>query len=242
MSSRFYDVFHSSTKIQRAIITRQNFTYYKIIRAVEKYIKKDDVVLDIGCGSGSLDYYLANKVRFVYGIDISENAISICKKTAKNLGISNVSFETMDFPKVSPKKQFDFIICSEVLEHIEDDEGALRRIYSILKKRGTLIISVPSQDAPLYRLGLLKKFDKEVGHVRRYKVGRLNDKLEKIGFKVIEVNKIEGILRNLLYTNKRMGFTIKFLKSFISDFTMLIDDYMIKLFGESNFIIVVKKM
>jgi len=43
---------------------------------------------------------------------------------------------------VLPDSQFDFIICSHVIEHIDDDKIAIKELYRILKKQGRDLIKV----------------------------------------------------------------------------------------------------
>ena len=71
-----------------------------------------------------------------------------------------------------------------------------RDIRSVLKPNGLLVITTPSLNAPLYRLGLLNRFDKEVGHLRRYTLSNLISLVENNGYKVIQSGRHEGVLRN----------------------------------------------
>ena len=68
-------MYHQKTKAQHKIIDEGNFTYRVILSIINKYLKGTKKVLDIGCGAGTLDFYLANKGHNVTGIDISEKAI-----------------------------------------------------------------------------------------------------------------------------------------------------------------------
>ena len=96
------------------------------------------------------------------------------------------------------KDRFDLIICSEVLEHLQDDMKALLKMNILLKDNGGIIVSVPSVNAPLYKLGLAEKFDKRVGHLRRYSLNQIVSLIEKAGFKIEETYKTEGVIRNCL--------------------------------------------
>ena len=57
---------------------------------------------------------------------------------------------------------FDTIICTNVLEHIEDDTSVLRHLLSLLRPAGTLFLLVPAHPR------LYSTFDKAAGHYRRY--------------------------------------------------------------------------
>jgi 2-polyprenyl-3-methyl-5-hydroxy-6-metoxy-1,4-benzoquinol methylase len=137
--------------------------------------------------------------------------------------------------------RFDLIILSEVIEHLQNDDLALKRIHKMLNKKGVVIITTPSKHAPLYRLGYAKGFDKSVGHLRRYTIESLSKQCREAGLTVVETRKIEGILRNFLFLNPIAGEFVRFIKFFISDIVTFIDNLTIPIFGESNIIIVARK-
>ncbi len=238
---KVHDKYHKDTHQQYKIISKNNFTYRIIISTLTPYLKEKMKILDIGCGAGTLDFYLANRGYDITGIDISEKAISECKKTAKNLNLKNVKFITEDFPNANIKGKYDLIIFTEVIEHLDDDCKALKVLHKALKPGGILYLSTPSKNAPLHRLGLTKDFDKRVGHLRRYSKEEITSLLDENNFKVIKFYEKEGIIRNSLYVNKYLGKTIRFLKGPLSHSAYLIDNFSAKIFGSSNMIIIIKK-
>ncbi len=237
-----YEKFHSDIKLQRRVIDNNNFTYLNIIEAINKRIDPLQKVLDIGCGVGTLAYFIANKGNKVMGIDVSKKAIKAATENAKRLNLeSQITFKTMNFPLVIPKERFDLIILSEVLEHIEDEILALKNTYSLLVNGGIAIITVPSKNAPMYRLGMATKFDTNVGHLRRYSVPELLNKCRCQGFLIVDTKKTEGILRNFLFVNPVASNLLRFMRSYIGYATTLVDNLLIPLFGESNIIVVVQR-
>jgi len=105
------------------------------------------------------------------------------------------------------------------------------------------VISVPSKNSPLFKLGFTKKFDERVGHLRRYNQEDLIRLLRKTGFKILEIQKTEGILRNFLFVSKFTGQIIRVANRFwiVSDIFTFIDNITLKLFGESQLIVVAQK-
>ncbi|MCL4417276.1 MAG: class I SAM-dependent methyltransferase [Actinobacteria bacterium] len=239
--SNFYDGFHLGSKVQTKIIKKNDLTYRFIIAAVDKYLSETAKILDIGCGAGTIDYYYASKGYSVFGIDISSVVIKTCRKTADALQLKNVKFRRLNFPKYCPSSEYDFIICSEVLEHIDNDKKAIIALYNLLKKDGFCLITVPLREAPLAKVGLLKKFDYEVGHLRRYNPDDLRRLLKENGFKIIEEKKIEGIIRNFIFTNSYAGKLIRFFKLFMPDIITVIDNFMVLILGGSNLLLIIKK-
>lgn len=240
--NQLYEKYHKKSRAQYKIIRENNFTYINILPILNSCLNKNvKTILDIGCGSGTISLYLASKGYKVKGIDISKKAIDACGESAKNIGLKNVEFEICEFPKKKPTGKFDLIFFSEVIEHLPDDELALQKIHKLLNPGGILFLSTPSKNAPLHRLGYAKKFDKEVGHLRRYTVQELREKLKRNGFKVNKVYKKESILRSFLFLNPITGKFIRFIKFFLVEIVTTIDNALAKISGESQIIIVSKK-
>ncbi len=111
-------------------------SYPNFLRWKDK-IKPEDFLLDIGCWSGDNILGLYNRCH-VFGMDIDKEKI---KKA--NLIIKD-RIKLGDVTKNIPfKKKFDYILLLEVIEHVNDDEKALKNISHSLKKDGRLILSTP---------------------------------------------------------------------------------------------------
>lgn len=109
-------------------------------KMIKKFIKNNDEVLDVGCGTGDYLLEMAKYNVGLNGFDLSKYAIEQARLKLKNntadLAVSDVEhFET--------GKKYDFIFMSEVLEHIPDDLSALKKLTGYLKNGGRMIISVP---------------------------------------------------------------------------------------------------
>lgn len=243
-TKRLYEYYHRLTKPQSRVINKNNFTYKNIITILERNLPKQKNIrlLDIGCGSGTLSLYFASMDYKVTGIDISDRAIKACRKSAKALSLKNVDFEAVDFPNKTPRGKYDFIIFSEVIEHLSDDMAAIKKVNSLLNPNGILFLSTPSKNAPLYKLRLTKKFDREVGHLRRYTIAEITNLCKSAGFKIVETKKEEGILRNFLFINPIAGKLIRFIKFYLVDIVTFLDKISLKLFGESDLVIIAKKI
>lgn len=247
-STLFYDNYHRLNKNRKFFksINDYNFTYFltiKLINRVFSYLKKKEItVLDLGCGVGAIDFYLAKKGHKILGVDISEEAVSIANAYKDFANIKSANFEVNDVTSYTAKKNFDFVICSEVIEHVKDEHKLLTTIYNSLKKNGYLLLTTPSINAPLYKLGLLTKFDQDVGHLRRYDFHELKKKLEKYNFEIVFCEKNESILRNSLYTFPLLGNLIRLFKiPFIVVLFHKIDAVLVNLWGESNMAFIARK-
>lgn len=244
----FYDTYHkkNNNALYHSIINENNFTYFYTLKYLKKVLAmfglKQLEVLDLGCGVGTIDFYLAQKGYQVTGIDISKDAIDICNAVKKEFKFENTEFFHGDVQKTYFKKKFDFIICSEVIEHVEDDTGLLETILTLLNPGGVLLLTTPSLSAPLYKLGFLRSFDQRVGHLRRYEMESLVSKIDNVGFKVLETAKTESILRNSLYTFPLLGKIIKVVRGPLVPVFHFFDMILATLVGESDLVVIAQKV
>ena len=123
-------------------------------------------VLDIGCGDGYFDRRMLREFPDieVYGVDIYLEEESEEGKLHFLNSLDHL-----------PEGQFDYIIMMDVLEHIKDDTGYLRKLLTKLKKSGKLLITVPAF------MRLYSLHDRELRHYRRYEHKRLYHVLRKCG-------------------------------------------------------------
>jgi len=237
----FYDLFHKKSGVTKKIIDSNSFTYFYIIKSLHfplLNLRKKCKILDIGCGVGTISFYLAKNNAEVIGVDISKKAISFANKSAKILGIDNVHFICGTIDRVA-KKRFDVVVCTEVLEHIDNDKMFINTISSILQKNGYLILSTPIKEIFLYKYHFYDNFDKSVGHLRRYDVSELRRLLEKNKLKVVSVTRVESVLRSILFTT-RLKKVSKYI--FFARLLNAFDGFLGKFLGFSNVIILAKKI
>ncbi len=98
------------------------------------------LILDIGCGTGSLSGVLAALKHKVTGIDLSEAMLAQAQAKAEAAGQS-ISFKTMDaFEPDFPKHSFDVIVCRHLLWALPDPALALQRWSDILTTDGRILL------------------------------------------------------------------------------------------------------
>jgi len=123
-------------------IKRLNF----IIKALRENISADAQVLDVGCGNGIISRSLGSHGFRVKGIDVSDKAIE--KAKALNT-LPNVEFEVLSAEKlVADGQKYHAVICSEVLEHLNEPEKLLTTLQQLLHESGILIVTVPNGQGP----------------------------------------------------------------------------------------------
>jgi SAM-dependent methyltransferase len=85
------------------------------------------------------------------------------------------------------QKKYDAIYTSNVLEHIEDDSGSIKRLYGCLKPGGGIAIYVPAF------MCLWSQMDELVGHYRRYSRDELCQKVSLAGFQILTCHYVDSI-------------------------------------------------
>ncbi len=96
-------------------------------------------VLEVGCASGYLLSKLNSPPELLFGMDVAQGGIKIAKNWVKG-----GNFCLADARKIPYKSNtFDYLICTEVLEHIQSDD-AVRECYRVLKPGGIALITVPN--------------------------------------------------------------------------------------------------
>lgn len=150
-----------------------------IMRIIEKQkISKNAKILDYGCGGGYIIRFL-NKFGYnnVYGIEMSEDAVRYCRQN--NL---NSVFLESEFSEEDHQNSFDTIIVSDVIEHMEDDKGAVSRWKKMLKPGGCLVVFAPAFNF------LWGEHDVRNKHFRRYRAKGLKNILESNEFSITRIS------------------------------------------------------
>ena len=136
-------------------------------------LDKDIRILDLGCNTGFLVNLLQQKGYEVYGCDSSEAAIAFGRQQGiRNLQV--VEGNRLPFGD----KEFDMILCLDVLEHLADDRQGLQEIKRVLKPGGLAIITVPAFN---FLWGLQDKVSR---HFRRYRASQIKKLAIQSGFNV----------------------------------------------------------
>ncbi|XVF09468.1 hypothetical protein REPUB_Repub07fG0095300 [Reevesia pubescens] len=125
----------------------QGFVSTGGIETTKEFVGKLDLnpgqkVLDVGCGIGGGDFYMAEKFDVhVVGIDLSINMISFALERAIGLNCS-VEFEVADCTKKTyPDNTFDVIYSRDTILHIQDKPALFRSFFKWLKPGGKVLIS-----------------------------------------------------------------------------------------------------
>lgn len=119
---------------------------HKELRRWIRSAPKEAMIYDAGAGYGQYSYWLSgfNKAWRITAIDVKEEQVADCNGFFHAIGRPHVQFQVGDVTKFTQPGAFDLVVCVDVMEHILEDEAALRCYSSSLKPGGMLIISTPS--------------------------------------------------------------------------------------------------
>jgi SAM-dependent methyltransferase len=145
--------------------------YDLIQRAINRAGDIDDV-LEIGVGQGGMGARLAEAFRYT-GIELDPDS---CRIAAPPIEARGGKVLEGDASALELDVTFDLLCAFEVLEHHEDDVGALLRWRRFLRHDGSIVLSVPAFQR---RYG---PWDERAGHFRRYERAQLHEILSSAGF------------------------------------------------------------
>lgn len=134
----------------------------------KKYFKQNANILDFGCNYGHSVQLLQKLGYQAQGVDISEGAIQY----GKSVGIQNIF---LGGEKKFNQESFDVVIALDVIEHIKDDQQAIKEIVRMVKPGGLIVIAVP---AYMFLWGVQ---DEIAHHFRRYTMSQLISLSKKAG-------------------------------------------------------------
>jgi glycosyltransferase involved in cell wall biosynthesis len=145
-------------------------------------------VLEIGAGLGTMTRYFLDR-DLVVASDVNPRylgALSTALGPRHNLVVQQFDLN-QPVPERVAKHSLDTIVCLNVLEHIEDDEAVLQRLYEVLSPQGRVLLIVPAMRS------LYGAIDEAIGHFRRYERDELSAKLHRAGFRVEEARYLNVI-------------------------------------------------
>lgn len=191
--ARFYDAFFARAGFRRL------YSRWRFRDEVNEFIdffdlQSEDMVLDVGCGTGNYTVEFAKKIRknVVIGLDLSLGMLEICEKNAHKAGVANIlllrgNAENLPFKKASLPH-----ICHGCLNLLDDIVPSLRNAYHCLAPGGILFGMSLAESETVKS----KKIQKIFGRIMQSNLvnrAMLEKYLKKVGFVDFEY-RIEGFV------------------------------------------------
>jgi len=150
--------------------------------------KPDEIILDLGCGTGDLTKSISLSCAKVVGVDSSAEMIEKAKSK-----YPDIEFYQMDARKLKFDFQFDAIFSNAVLHWIPEKEIVIEKMYSLLKGNGRIVIEFGGKGNNQQMLHALREVFIKSGHTKNSKIdfwyypsiGEYASELEKQNFRVI---------------------------------------------------------
>jgi len=159
--------------------------YYlkKRINFINKLVKSSDIVLDVGCGTGTTIAGVKSNKK--YGVDFSSGMLKEAKQ------FKNIIFKKMNTKNLLFKDEFfDFVYSANVLYYVESLSKGLRKslseIYRVLKKGGRVLIIDPNKRNPYWKLFVAKE-SYDTGKEKHVYDKTVIQELRDLGFKNIRL-------------------------------------------------------
>ena len=185
-------------------------------------------VLDLGCGEGSHIFGALDEYKDIYcvGLDQDIPSLDVCKEglvffEELNTG-STIFIQGSVYNLPFEDDAFDLVICSEVLEHLDDYHAAIKEIYRVLKPQGKFLPSVPSYWPERICWALSDNYQNMPGgHVRIFKKLQVINEIIDHGFIYQNSERFHGFhsaywwLRCLFWGNQDSNYFVRLYKKFL---------------------------
>jgi SAM-dependent methyltransferase len=175
--SYFWSAYAESARWNPAQRMRHEFLLGEITSGKESV----GLLLDVGSGQGDFIEQAAerNVAQEYLGFELSDTGVNISRAKVPDATFIQVdlfapSTEVLEFTKCA-----DVVVCSEVIEHVDDPVELCRRIKGFLKLGGRLIVTVPG--------GPKSAFDIHIGHRVHYDRASIKNVLVSAGFEVGQI-------------------------------------------------------
>lgn len=171
---------------------RDQESYAYTLGRTRHYLRPDDKVLELGCGTGSTALDLAPLVADIVATDISEAMLGKARNKAADQGIDTVNFVQAD-AKHAPNGPFDVVMAFNLLHLVEDLESTLEAIADRTRPGGLFISKTFCMPDRLNWISLMVKIALPVmqmlgkaPYLNRFPAAELDAAIIAAGFELIE--------------------------------------------------------
>lgn len=152
-------------------VEKRTLKHWEIL---EKHIKQGSKIIDLGCGPGTLAYFVkTNNIGVeVTSVDLNERWVSV----GKEKGIDVIQLDIEKSLIVDLGSDFDLVYSSHVLEHVKEPKETLLNWLQLLKSGGLMFLEVPDEstmfvESEVSKLEHLSYFNKETLKTLFYNCG-----------------------------------------------------------------------
>jgi ubiquinone/menaquinone biosynthesis C-methylase UbiE len=182
--------------------------YQRTLERARSYLNPKQIVLEVGCGTGTTALHLAPHVAQILASDLSPGMIRIAREKARAAGVDNVTFMPGTLDELEAAPRFDVVMAFNVFHLMADIPAALRRVHGMLAPGGLLISKTPciGEMNVFVRLAIpvLKVFGRAPS-VNFVKTQTLQDSVSTAGFTTLETGFYPEKSRSLFVVARKDG-------------------------------------
>ena len=179
--TRFVDIQftdHSGFYVLLSTAKAQRYNRW-IVKKFQQFL--GNRLLEAGSGTGNLSGLLLNRERVVL-LDSEKEYVACLEQrygSYANVRVAGGDLTKRNTYTALQDEHIDTIVCSNVLEHVENDRQVLAHMHETLEPAGNCIILAPAEP------WLYNGIDEELGHCRRYRLEELRAKMQEAGFDIV---------------------------------------------------------
>lgn len=178
MKNKIQNRYNNSLVIQQRLSHASNYNSWLFNHA---YGYIGDRTLEVGCALGNFTEKLLD-MKYLCAIDIEKDYVEAMAERYRSYSNVEVIHGEISSPDILrlKNKEFNSVVCFNVLEHIRDDRAALRHMFQLLEEGGVLVLIVPAFKC------LFGTMDVTDHHYRRYNKRDIVVKVRQAGFSVTD--------------------------------------------------------
>jgi SAM-dependent methyltransferase len=175
-----------------------------LVWAIRTYFPAATALLEVGCGTG---FVLTGIRAALPGLALAGSELKTAGLAFARTRLPDVPLLQTDACRLPYADEFDVVGAFDVLEHIADDEAALRQLFRATRPDGGIVLTVPQHPR------LWSVVDERSFHHRRYRRAELVGKVERAGFRVVRATSFVTALLPLVWLSRarqnRDGFDVE---------------------------------
>ncbi|MBF0239028.1 MAG: class I SAM-dependent methyltransferase [SAR324 cluster bacterium] len=224
--------YHDSYYTGKMLSTDQNIPFLKWHPLDVVFNHKTNVsCLDIGSGGGAFLKYMQNRGHQVTGIEFDKDSAS---RISKKL---NCQIYSGSIDQIEIESKFDLITMWDVLEHFIDPQHTLKRIKTLLKDNGRIVLGVPNFDSFEAKLLRSSWFGLEAPrHIIQCTPHHLKLLIEKSNYSIITLKKLR---RSSYFKKSFIDQRLICQNNRLSNNTLTLIQYLLRLLGNSAYLVCV---
>lgn len=182
----YYDKYNTRNPIARRMMQG----YFSALDSLLDIIKEDvHSILEAGCGEGEVSFHVFD----YFGGKANQEAFDISQAVIEGAQKRNpkIAFSAGDIYKVDMGSDHELVLCCEVLEHMEQPEKVIERLF--LQTSRYLIVSVPNE--PVWRIlnmargKYIKDLGNTPGHIQHWSSAKFLKMFSDFNCRILEVRK-----------------------------------------------------